>query len=450
MDVDAILQSMDEEHDDDVDDLFPSDKEDELMIADAMLTDSMGATTSVDHDKTSRGRSQPDQSSSSLSHATKLNKTKRMNPSNITKQKTQQQSSSSSNSSSSIITNRLSSSSITNMTSTTTSSTSPGGMTTIEESITSAALSRAETYERRLLRPSTRDIVSPLMVKRRMKPKIELQTRIRKAHTEKEMTLEHSTPITNTNTNTNTNTYVHERQKWQLCAVHTINNLLQLSQPPPKSDSSTTPPPPVAVATKAEFDQIANELTMMENALLKDGGGGGISNADGIVAWEVLWSHHRTPFLGNYSFEVIESALKNRDVQLKWYDPNDYEQNNNDTLTSCSTIGFIVNRKATKNAILRTILPRNSGRHWFAITKIATTGVHNNNITIVEDEVLDGHKCDNEQQQQQQPSSSSWVVLDSEQNNAIIFDTKAELIKFLKDVKDNGGSVFAATRLSVS
>ena len=45
---------------------------------------------------------------------------------------------------------------------------------------TQAALKAAEEYERRLLKPGQRDIVSPLMVKRRMKPKIELQTKSRK------------------------------------------------------------------------------------------------------------------------------------------------------------------------------------------------------------------------------------------------------------------------------
>lgn len=41
------------------------------------------------------------------------------------------------------------------------------------------ALKAAEDYERRLLRPGSREIISPLTVKRRMKPKIELQTKSR-------------------------------------------------------------------------------------------------------------------------------------------------------------------------------------------------------------------------------------------------------------------------------
>ena len=45
---------------------------------------------------------------------------------------------------------------------------------------TAICLKQAEAYERRLLRPHTRSIVSPLTVKRRMKPKVELQTKSRK------------------------------------------------------------------------------------------------------------------------------------------------------------------------------------------------------------------------------------------------------------------------------
>lgn len=47
--------------------------------------------------------------------------------------------------------------------------------------VSEAALKTAEEYERKLLRPGQRDIVSPLMVKRRMKPKIELQTKSRRS-----------------------------------------------------------------------------------------------------------------------------------------------------------------------------------------------------------------------------------------------------------------------------
>lgn len=52
-------------------------------------------------------------------------------------------------------------------------------MSQLNDTISLAALKYAESYEQRLFRPSSRDIVSPLMVKRRMKPKIEITTKSR-------------------------------------------------------------------------------------------------------------------------------------------------------------------------------------------------------------------------------------------------------------------------------
>eukprot|EP00550_Attheya_septentrionalis_P011433 CAMPEP_0198305396 /NCGR_PEP_ID=MMETSP1449-20131203/57882_1 /TAXON_ID=420275 /ORGANISM="Attheya septentrionalis, Strain CCMP2084" /LENGTH=1809 /DNA_ID=CAMNT_0044007929 /DNA_START=135 /DNA_END=5564 /DNA_ORIENTATION=- len=67
------------------------------------------------------------------------------------------------------------------------------------EEMTATAMKQAEAYERKLLRPGQRDIVSPLMVKRRMKPKIELQTRSRMQHTQKPSTAAGSSTTANKN-----------------------------------------------------------------------------------------------------------------------------------------------------------------------------------------------------------------------------------------------------------
>jgi hypothetical protein len=55
-----------------------------------------------------------------------------------------------------------------------------------DEKLTENALTYASTYERRLLRPGHRDIVSPLMVKRRLKPRLELGSRMQKQNKEKQ------------------------------------------------------------------------------------------------------------------------------------------------------------------------------------------------------------------------------------------------------------------------
>jgi hypothetical protein len=60
-----------------------------------------------------------------------------------------------------------------------TSSTLLDTMNPLCDTISAAAIKYAESYEARLLRPSPRDIISPLMVKRRMKPKIEIPTKSR-------------------------------------------------------------------------------------------------------------------------------------------------------------------------------------------------------------------------------------------------------------------------------
>ncbi len=55
-----------------------------------------------------------------------------------------------------------------------------------DEALTEKALAYASTYERRLLKPGHRDIVSPLMVKRRLKPRLELDSRMQKKHKEQQ------------------------------------------------------------------------------------------------------------------------------------------------------------------------------------------------------------------------------------------------------------------------
>jgi len=62
---------------------------------------------------------------------------------------------------------------------------------TSDEELTEKSLAYASTYERRLLKPGHRDIVSPLMVKRRLKPRLELDSRMQKKHKEQQSKEEH-------------------------------------------------------------------------------------------------------------------------------------------------------------------------------------------------------------------------------------------------------------------
>ena len=119
---------------------------------------------------------------------------------------------------------------------------------------------------------------------------------------------------------------IRHSQSLQLCAIMTINNLLQINIHPHSAangyptehvmlcgrkcyryrhDESSIPP---AMATKSELDRIADALVLQEAAVLRGSAVGtdGMDGGDGgeLSYWKVLQGHHRTPLLGNYSFEV--------------------------------------------------------------------------------------------------------------------------------------------------
>lgn len=110
---------------------------------------------------------------------------------------------------------------------------------------------------------------------------------------------------------------VHERQNLQLCAVHTVNNLLQLSE---KNQEGWTcgghdigKQNAWTYVTKAELDAIADELTVAENQLLLDPS---IINESETTAsseqpslFDKLSSQHRTIVFGNYSTEVCNDPF---------------------------------------------------------------------------------------------------------------------------------------------
>lgn len=117
---------------------------------------------------------------------------------------------------------------------------------------------------------------------------------------------------------------IHERQRLQLCALHAINNLLQLDQglDGEVSNSSGMMSNPVLLCggkiyeiknsipyvTKAEFDSVADELTVREEECFRNTTETTTAE-DGerkISFWKQMWSHHRTPFTGNYSLEASD------------------------------------------------------------------------------------------------------------------------------------------------
>lgn len=95
---------------------------------------------------------------------------------------------------------------------------------------------------------------------------------------------------------------VHEMQSRQLCAMHTINNLLQLTSTTEDLIGSTSmegkgSSATLSCCTKIELDMIADELTLAEKRLLGD-------EQQKLYLLDIIFSKHRTIWLGNYSVEV--------------------------------------------------------------------------------------------------------------------------------------------------
>ena len=209
---------------------------------------------------------------------------------------------------------------------------------------------------------------------------------------------------------------VHERQSLQLCAVHTINNLLQLTTEQQHQHDRALPwicgnvrwpERPPEPASQHELDAIACELTHAEDALLHNRRTAAAARhyiypwSDRCCCWN---SNHRTVYYGNYSFETLEVALQHRHVSLEWFqlptgnNPDDLlkvtvpvgtsnnSSNNSiggvDSSTNSIVVGFIINKVVDDNGGADTtttttgcnsVLQKccdDPGRHWYAITRV--------------------------------------------------------------------------------
>ena len=118
---------------------------------------------------------------------------------------------------------------------------------------------------------------------------------------------------------------IREKQRLQLCAVHALNSLLQLS-PCDRAEEAVNyseknrkeckdrlfekdiilysgylyRKTQMIFATKTEFDEIANELSLKERELM----GRRNSFVKSCALIDSVYSNHRTLVTGNYSIEV--------------------------------------------------------------------------------------------------------------------------------------------------
>lgn len=235
---------------------------------------------------------------------------------------------------------------------------------------------------------------------------------------------------------------VHEKQHLQLCAVHAVNNLLQLSKDEHDSKYQwlcgerelKLCAAQLLPATKAEFDEIADGLTVLENDLLSlvHTVSNEIGRRRGPNLYERINSNHRTIFFGNYSFEVLQTALHNRGVALLWWQVREQPSFVSDGKGDKSEIennvmGFIINVSNEDRSIFR-FLPFfgqlfKEGRHWYAISRVHRF-LRCNGIS---------------------PMSSQWNLIDSDISEVGAILSDCELLDHLRQASETGGAIFKAT-----
>lgn len=330
---------------------------------------------------------------------------------------------------------------------------------------------------------------------------------------------------------------IHEQQVRQHCAIHAVNNLLQLpstlvydqevveeQQAATKgdvdgddashdeeieavannnNDSETsihhewtchgkiiTHQRQWYTATQDEFDNIAIELTIREQNLLYSLLGDDDNKIPGISSNEEMTndknddstkhklsflqrvrSQYGTPYLGNYSIEVITEALHRRGVTLEYYrvpptEEYDNTNTNNDyfTLASASAssnntatlIGFVVYTKVDMSqrsiSSSLTMFTRhipivknfcNIGHHWYAITGIRYVDCmipRSDDECSLNDDMNTNNSDD---------TTIIWNCIDSKVSNVIPFHTDMELMKYMRNVQQcEGGLIFRANCLN--
>lgn len=255
---------------------------------------------------------------------------------------------------------------------------------------------------------------------------------------------------------------VHERQSLQLCAVHTINNLLQLTTKHHTITTSTddhacnnlswlcgpwTMPPTMlpVPATQAELDQIACDLTQAEDSLL-----GRRQHQDswwrrqfyGCCCELCYWSgsNHRTVYYGNYSFETLEVALQHRHVSLEWFH---IHTNLADALRVPTgiVVGFIINHVIDDDSLSRSVLKKccdDPARHWFAISRVRRRD-------CVNDDTNDNDASNFRNNNIEAPEEDRWKILDSDRTDDATLLRPDQLQEYLQQLSTQDATIFRAT-----
>jgi Josephin len=181
--------------------------------------------------------------------------------------------------------------------------------------------------------------------------------------------------------------YYHERQQLALCAVHSVNNLLQNNDGQKKY-------------TQRDFDQVCESLTSGCNSY-----------------W---FNPHRSPLrIGNFDINVITYILENYEgMDVTWHDMRN-ELTLLDMMERKNLLGILWN--VPVNTVMGRLL---SQRHWIALLYHPSDEDTSNNNNV-----------NNIQQQQQQ--SGTWMNLDSNLRSPEIIGTHTDCLRLLQSRKDS-------------
>ena len=157
-------------------------------------------------------------------------------------------------------------------------------------------------------------------------------------------------------------------------------------------------------ATQSEFDDIAKEFTIRERMLMEgtepnthvehisdisqqeNDSFTAAPSTNRLSFMQRINNQYGTPYFGNYSLEVIETALHCRGVEIEFFRVPDDTQTVVETLANYDTsandpcIGFVVHEENRSNSgsifsrignripLIRSVC--GVGRHWYAITRV--------------------------------------------------------------------------------
>eukprot|EP00984_Skeletonema_dohrnii_P031907 scaffold25046_cov107-Skeletonema_dohrnii-CCMP3373.AAC.1 len=289
---------------------------------------------------------------------------------------------------------------------------------------------------------------------------------------------------------------IHEKQERQFCAIHAVNNLLQIPKDSdcveiegvgPSHESSHhqhvihewrchgrliycqqrlrgNQSPAInggqnnasgssekmnlsVVATQSEFNDIAEEITNRELRLM-EGNDPMIADSNDCTTekqsactlsiYQKFRSKHFTPNFGNYSYEVLETALSRRGVTLEYYRvAEDASESIPDTIgfivheeeTSADSLSYL-RRLGSHVPIIRNICK--GGRHWWTITGVKRScylSDSSNNKTCV-------------RVKEQKEDSKKWYLIDSNLDHIQTLSSDDDLVSILRDMQSRGALIF--------